>query len=151
MYGGHGFDSGGVAGYADLSPPVSCGYRAASRRQRFDVWWGCTGLVPVQSQLQGAGNVKDVLRWSVPGSYLTPSGDTGDGLGGRRTVRRARRPRGARYEIPGVGRGLIKRACRLKVPLLLYVCYELSYTVYYMYIFTRASVHGTVAAEAVNF
>ena len=30
------------------------------------------------------GNVKDVP--TVPGSYLTPSGGTGDGLGGRRTV-----------------------------------------------------------------
>ena len=30
------------------------------------------------------GNVKDVS--TVPGSYLTPSGGTGDGLSGRRTV-----------------------------------------------------------------
>ena len=43
------------------------------------------------------GNVKGCQ--TVPGSYLTPSGGTGDGLGGRRTVptasgRATRNPRG---------------------------------------------------------
>ena len=41
------------------------------------------------------GNVKDVP--TVPGSYLTPSGGTGDGLGGRRTVPTAS---GARRDDP---------------------------------------------------
>jgi len=39
---------------------------------------------------------------TVPGSYLTPSGGTGGGLGGRRTVPTAS---GARREVPGAGSG----------------------------------------------
>ena len=44
------------------------------------------------------GNVKDVP--TVPGSYFTPSGGTGDGLGARRTVPTAS---GARRDDPRVG------------------------------------------------
>ena len=47
------------------------------------------------------GNVKDVP--TVPGSYLTPSGGTGDGLGGRRTVPTAS---GARRDDPRGGKGV---------------------------------------------
>ena len=45
------------------------------------------------------GNVKEVP--TVPGSYLTPSGGTGDGLGGRRTVPTAS---GARRDDPRHGK-----------------------------------------------
>ena len=51
------------------------------------------------------GNVKDVP--TVPGSYFTPSGGTGDGLGGHRTVPTAS---GARRDDPRDGGKGLKSA-----------------------------------------
>ena len=81
-----------------LAPWFYDGADEKGRIARTAFWQGKTKSVTVAffTVIKSAGeNVKDVP--TVPGSYLTPSGGTGDGLGGRRTLPTAS---GARRDDP---------------------------------------------------
>ena len=99
----------GVASAAMTSDKVALGFDDGAddmRRHRRTTFWMEKAQLPFSVIKSTAGGNCEAGSAGVPapeGSYLTPSGGTGDGLGGRRTVPTAS---GARRNDPRCGKGV---------------------------------------------